>query len=271
MSRDRSAVGLPPIRKSLGQHFLSEPRILGRIADALGLAASDTVIEIGPGRGALTDMLVARAQRTIAIEYDRKLATLLRERFAGNDRVEIVQADVLEVDLGAAARGRYKLVGNVPYYITTPILFHALRPPRADVAVYLVQREVAERIAAQPGDRDYGAISVNVQAAASVEVLFRVPAGAFHPPPKVESAVIRLVPLAEPVITTGEEQRFRVLVRGAFGFRRKQMRRVVRELRELSAADADDLLQCAGIEPDARPETIAPGQFARLLRALPAD
>lgn len=271
MARHASAGDLPPIRKSLGQHFLSDPRILGRIADALELSPTDTVVEIGPGRGALTELLTQRAGRTVAIEYDRKLAEMLRGRYAARAGVTIVEADVLEVDLGAIAGGRYKLVGNVPYYITTPILFHALRVPRPDRAVYLVQREVADRMAARAGEREYGALSANIQAVARVESLFRVPAGAFHPTPKVESAVVRITPLDAPVIHSDEELAYRQLVQGAFGLRRKQMRRVIRELHPMSASDADAVLARAGINTDARPETVAPAHFARLLRALPAD
>jgi 16S rRNA (adenine1518-N6/adenine1519-N6)-dimethyltransferase len=264
--RDRRAA-FPPTRKSLGQHFLSDRRILGRIADALQLQGHETVLEIGPGRGALTDILAARAGRLIAIEYDRALAAMLRERYARHGNVLIAEADVLEVSLGDLAAGPYVLVGNVPYYITTPILFHALAPPRADRAVYLVQREVAQRLVAKPGTKEYGALTVNVSAVARAETLFGVPAGAFAPPPKVESAVVRITPLATPLVAPDEEQRFRVLVQGAFGMRRKQMRRVVRTLFSLDAEQAEDLLARTGIEPEVRPETLSVEQFAALLRA----
>jgi 16S rRNA (adenine1518-N6/adenine1519-N6)-dimethyltransferase len=264
--RRSGAQRLPPVRKSLGQHFLNDKRILGRIADALELSGSETVIEIGPGRGALTDLLVPQARRVYAIEYDRALAHLLRERYAGDDRVTIVEADVLQVELAAIANGPYVLVGNVPYYITTPIIFRGLTRPRPDRAVYLVQREVAERIVAPAGDRDYGALSVNVQAVARTELLFRVPAGAFKPPPKVESAVLRIVPRADPVIGAEEEEPFRQLVQGAFSFRRKQMRRVLRELWKIGAEAAEDLLMQAGIDASARPETLSAEQFARVMR-----
>lgn len=267
--RDRRAA-FPPTRKSLGQHFLSDRRILGRIADALQLQGGETVLEIGPGRGTLTDILASRAGRLIAIEYDRALAALLRERYARHANVLVAEADVLEVSLGELAAGPYVLVGNVPYYITTPILFHALTPPRADRAVYLVQREVAQRLVARPGTKEYGALTVNVAAVARAETLFGVPAGAFAPPPKVESAVVRITPLTTPVITTDEEQPFRVLVQSAFGMRRKQMRRVVRTLYSLDAEQADQLLERAGIEPEVRPETLRVEQFVALIRARSA-
>ena len=257
----------PKPRKWLGQHFLTDPRILGRIADALEITKSDTVVEIGPGRGALTEQLVTRAKRVVAIEIDRDLAKLLREKYAGDDRVTIIESDVLDVNLGEAAGGPYLVAGNVPYNITTPILFHALEHPRAERAVYLVQREVAERVIAEPASEDYGALSANLQALASAELSFRVSAGAFTPPPKVESAVMRIVPRADPLVTAEEEAPYRAMVVGAFGFRRKQMQRVIRELWDLGAEEAAAILRRAGIDPAARPEVLTPVDFARLLRA----
>jgi 16S rRNA (adenine1518-N6/adenine1519-N6)-dimethyltransferase len=256
----------PPTRKSLGQHFLSDRRILGRIADALQLKGGETVLEIGPGRGALTDLLADRAGRLIAIEYDRALAELLRQRYAKRGNVLVAEADVLEVSLGELAAGPYVLVGNVPYYITTPILFHALTPPRAERAVYLVQKEVADRLVAEPGTREYGALTVNVAAVARAESLFKVPAGAFSPPPKVESAVVRITPLNTPLAAPEEERALRTLVQNAFGMRRKQMRRVLRSLWSLDAETAERRLATAGIDPEVRPETLTPSQFVALLR-----
>lgn len=261
------ARGFPPTRKSLGQHFLTDRRILSRIVDALELKGGETVLEIGPGRGSLTEVLAERASRLIAIEYDRALAAILAERYANRDSVTIVEADVLSVNLGEVAGGPYLLVGNVPYYITTPILFHALVPPRSERSVYLVQREVAERLCASPGTGEFGALTVNVGALATAEIMFRVPAGAFKPPPKVESAVVRITPRDVPLIGASEEQPFRTMVQGAFGLRRKQMRRVVRTLFSLDAERADLLLGRAGINPEARPETLSVEQFVALLRS----
>jgi 16S rRNA (adenine1518-N6/adenine1519-N6)-dimethyltransferase len=257
----------PQPRKRLGQHFLTDPRILGRIADALLITTTDTVIEIGAGRGSLTEQLLARARRVMAIEVDRTLAGRLRERYANDARLEVLERDVLDVALGDAAGGPFLLAGNIPYNITTPILFHALERPRPARAVYLMQREVAERVVAAPGSEAYGALSANVQAVARAELLFRVAAGAFTPPPRVESAVLRVTPLAAPLIAADEEERFRATVVGAFGFRRKQMARVVRELWSLGALEAATLLERAEIEPSARPEVLGPADFARLLRS----
>ena len=257
---------LPPIRKSLGQHFLADRRALTRIADALQLTGSETVIEIGPGRGALTDLLATKAGQVIAIEYDRALSAVLRQRYAGTARVSVVESDVLKVSFSELAGLDYVLVGNIPYYITTPILFKALAPPRPRRAVYLVQREVAERIVAAPGAREYGALSANVQGVAHAELLFRVSAGAFQPPPRVDSAVIRIVPRDDPVVGPDQEEALRALVQGAFSFRRKQMRRVVRSLYDIDAERADGILAAADVDPVARPETLSPDDFARVLR-----
>jgi 16S rRNA (adenine1518-N6/adenine1519-N6)-dimethyltransferase len=192
---------------------------------------------------------------------------MLRQRYAKRGNVLIAEADVLEVSLGELAAGPYVLVGNVPYYITTPILFHALAPQRAERSVYLVQKEVADRLSASPGTKEYGALTVNVAAVARAETLFKVPAGAFSPPPKVESAVVRITPLATPLVTPDEERPLRTLVTNAFGMRRKQMRRVLRSIRGVDAETADVILKKAGIDPEVRPETLTPAQFTALLRA----
>jgi 16S rRNA (adenine1518-N6/adenine1519-N6)-dimethyltransferase len=257
--------GFPPVRKSLGQHFLTDLTILSRIADAAELTGSETVIEIGPGRGALTDLLVERAGRLIAIEYDRALAAKLVDRYASRKNVEIIQGDVLSIDFGSLTDGPYRLLGNVPYYITTPIIFQALEPTRPEIAVYLVQREVAERLVAPPGGKEYGALTVNVGSVATVEILFHVPAAAFRPPPKVESAVVRIVPRADPVVPPSEEKAFRAFVQSAFTMRRKQMQRIIRSLKSLDGERATAALVSAGIDPMARPEMLDGAAFARLL------
>jgi 16S rRNA (adenine1518-N6/adenine1519-N6)-dimethyltransferase len=262
------SVDLPHPRKRLGQHFLVDRAALERIADALAPNKDDTVVEIGPGRGALTDLLCARAKRVIAIELDRDLAPYLRDRYRAAGNVEIIERDVLEVNLAEIAGGEFLLAGNVPYYITTPILFHALQPPRAVRAVYLVQQEVAERVVAPPGSRTYGALSVNVQGFAHAELVGRVPSGAFKPPPKVESAILRVTPRTDPVVAAADERAFRTLVQSAFGLRRKQMRRVMRTVAHLDVGASEGVLNAAGIDPECRPETLAPDDFARLLRAL---
>jgi 16S rRNA (adenine1518-N6/adenine1519-N6)-dimethyltransferase len=228
------------------------------------------VLEIGPGRGALTDLLVRRAGRVVAVELDRLLAAKLRERYASDPRLTVVEADVLKVRLADLAGDDFVLAGNVPYYITTPILFQALELPRPRRAVYLVQREVAERTVAPPGSKEYGALSVNVQVVARVEVLRHVPPGAFVPPPKVDSAVMRITPLAEPVVTREEEVGFRAFVQQLFTLRRKQMRRVLRTVAKLDVEHAERALAASGVEPDVRPEMLSPAALATVYRAVVA-
>ena len=180
--------------KKYGQHFLSDPEILGRIVDTLAPGPGDTVVEVGPGRGSLTDVLVARAGRVIAVEIDHILAEQLREKYASRPNVEIIQGDVLETDIAAVAGADFLVIGNVPYYITTPIVFKTLEPPIPRRSVFLVQREVAERMTSQAGEESYGALTVNVAAVAGAEIVMSVPRSAFKPPPKVDSSVVRLTP-----------------------------------------------------------------------------
>ena len=265
----RRSDGLPHARKRFGQHFLRDGRVLDAIVEALGPIEDRTVIEIGPGRGALTDRLVERARRIIAIEIDRDLAAHLRERYAARDNVTIVEADVLNVPLGSLVGDEsYVLAGNVPYYITTPILFHALQPPRPTDAVYLVQREVAERMSASPGSKSYGALSVNLQALSTTELIRDVPPKSFSPPPTVDSAVVRVRPREGSVVEPGLEARFKGFVMAAFGLRRKQLVRVVRTVASLDAEAAAAVIARAGLQPDQRPETLSPSDFARLVGAL---
>lgn len=259
---------MPSPRKRFGQHFLTDRKALHRIADALQLTGSETVLEIGPGRGALTDLLVDRARRLVCIEVDRDLTAHLRARYAARPNVEIVEGDVLKQALGTHARGPYVLTGNVPYYITTPIIFHALASPRPDRAVYLVQREVAERLAAVPGSKAYGALTVNVQTVANVELLGGVSAGSFHPRPTVESAIVRVTPRPEPLVAPDEEQRFRAFVMGLFGQRRRQLARAIRTVAHLGAEDAQAVVARAALDPSARAEDLAPSMLVTLAREV---
>jgi 16S rRNA (adenine1518-N6/adenine1519-N6)-dimethyltransferase len=276
----------PPVLKKYGQHFLSDPRILQGIVDALGPTQADTVVEIGAGRGSLTDILVERSGRVIAIEIDRALASSLRERYANRANVEIVEADVLETNLqqvlgraephsprpgkehDATPVSDFLLIGNVPYYITTPILFKALEPPMARRSVFLVQREVAERIVARAGDEAYGALTVNVAVVARAEQVLSVPRSAFKPPPKVDSVVVRITPLETPLIDAELLPAFRIFVQAAFGLRRKQMQRALRTIRGIPAEEATRILAGAGIDSAARPEVVSPEKFVELFLLL---
>ena len=256
---------MPRAKRRLGQHFLTDPRLLGRIADALGAGPDDTVLEIGPGPGGLTAALAERAGRIVAIEKDRDLVPALRARFP---HATIVEADALETDWSALAGPGALVAGNIPYNITSPLIDKALDPPRPARIVFLVQKEVADRVTAHAGERDYGALSVGVQSVARAERLFTVPAGAFQPRPKVDSAVLRLTPLSEPLVSPAEQGSFRRLVVGLFGFRRKQLARGLRELTGWNPAQVAEVLARVGISPASRPEVVTPEAFAGLLRAL---
>jgi 16S rRNA (adenine1518-N6/adenine1519-N6)-dimethyltransferase len=262
-------------RQRLGQHFLSDPGLLRKIADALDPTPDDVVLEIGPGKGSLTEHLLARGARVVAIEKDRKLADELGRWNAerGTDRLTVVTGDALEVDWQTLAVPRsdfrvprFKVIGNIPYNITTPLIEKALTPPYPERIVFLMQAEVAERLAARPGSKPYGGLSVGVQAQARVERLFAVRAGAFQPPPRVDSAVVRLTPLTEPLIPPADVPAFRRFVTACFSRRRKQLRNVVAGALARPAAEVAAGLASLGLDPAARPETLAPADFVRLLR-----
>jgi len=187
----------PPRKPKLGQNFLVDDQASRRIADSLGNVSQRTVVEIGPGHGAITELLSDRAKRLIAIELDRSLAAELRFRFRDQPRVEVIEADVLETDLSALAPAgeTFDIVGNLPYYITSDILLHLFRAAtdeRVGRAVLMMQREVAQRVAASPGVKEYGLLSATAQMYAQVDELFTLPPAAFNPPPDVFSTVIRL-------------------------------------------------------------------------------
>jgi len=264
-----------PQKPKLGQNFLVDVEAVERIVGALGDLAGRTVVEIGPGRGALTGALAARAGRVVAIELDREFAAGLRGQFDGQrvtpGGVSIVEQDVLQFDFAAAAAeagGRLRVVGNLPYYITSPILLKLAASHAAlDVAVLMVQREVAERVTAGPGSRDYGLLSVTVQMYGPAEQLFTLPPSAFSPPPKVHSTVVRwrFAPrFAELGVDEGGFLRF---LRQAFAQKRKTLNNNLRAA-GVAPADAAAALASAGIAAQARAEAVPVEGLAGLWRAL---
>ena len=260
-------------RKSLGQHFLTDRNLLSRIAAASGASSGDVVLEIGPGKGSLTEALLDTGAMVVAIERDPRMTEVLTRRFAGRD-FALVSTDALEVSWSDVVapwtrEGRpWRVAGNIPYYITSPLLDAALTPPLPASVTFLVQKEVADRVVAGPGHDDYGALSIGIQAVATPTREFLIPAGAFNPPPKVDSAVLHLVPRADPVIGPSDVKAFRRLVASIFSYRRKRMQKALREATGVSAEGAAGILAGAGIDADLRPEVVGVDQFARLLSVL---
>ncbi|MCL6633179.1 MAG: 16S rRNA (adenine(1518)-N(6)/adenine(1519)-N(6))-dimethyltransferase RsmA [Alicyclobacillus herbarius] len=260
------------LKKGLGQNFLIDGRVLNAIVEAADIAETDGVLEIGPGAGVLTQRLAARAKRVVAVEKDQALRPLLAESLAEFPHVRVLFADVLEVDLAGLWSeftdcARVHVVANLPYYVTTPILFHILE---SDVNVsnilVMVQKEVADRLAAPPGGKAYGALSVMVQYRAEVERVVTVSPSSFLPPPGVDSVVVRLT-CRPPVCPAKRLADLQSVVRAAFATRRKTLANALSGGLGLSRDDARELLESAGIQPDRRGETLGLCEFVRLANA----
>jgi 16S rRNA (adenine1518-N6/adenine1519-N6)-dimethyltransferase len=257
-------------RRALGQHFLRDAGIARAIVDLAAPTPNDLVVEIGPGEGALTVELARRAGRVIALEVDAELAARLRPRVPG---VEIVDADARGWDYGTLAAppgGRVLVAGNLPYSVGKPILM-ALVAARTsiDAMVLMLQREVAERVAAVPGSRVYGSLSVLTQIYCDVTLALRVPPGAFRPPPKVDSAVMRLDVLRAPRVPLADERRFHAVVRAAFAQRRKMLANALAASLGQPVEAIRAASESAGIDPARRAETLTIPEFAELARRLP--
>ncbi|MGH8250491.1 MAG: 16S rRNA (adenine(1518)-N(6)/adenine(1519)-N(6))-dimethyltransferase RsmA [Steroidobacteraceae bacterium] len=248
-------------RKRFGQHFLHDPGVIARIVEAINPQPGQRLVEIGPGRGALTLPLLRRCRRLEVIEIDRDLVPGLHRLGEGAGELVVHQGDVLEFDIAALHGGgaKLRLCGNLPYNISTPLLFHLLAASEAVSDMhFMLQKEVVDRMVARPGNKTYGRLTVMLAAACRSEALFKVGRGAFQPPPQVESAIVRLVPHTSEPFPLPDRERFARIVAAAFSMRRKKLRN---GLRGLLAPDAFD---ATGISPDRRPETLAPAEFAKL-------
>lgn len=260
-------------RKALGQHFLTHPPLLARIAAVTAADASHVALEIGPGPGGLTEALLARGATVIAIERDHRMHQALTRRFAGRD-FALVSGDALDFDWPAlvapwtSAGKKLLIAGNIPYNITSPLLTKALTPPLPASVTFLVQREVADRIIAAPGSEHYGALSIGIQAVARATREFAVGKGSFTPPPKVDSALLHIVPREVPLVAPERIVAFRRLVTSLFSYRRKRMLKALREATGLDADHAAAALRSAGIDPDVRAETVVVEAFVALLDTL---
>lgn len=250
-------------RKHLGQNFLYDPFLLRKIVDAAALEANDTVVEIGPGPGSMTRILAERAKRLIAIELDMELYQKLQQEFGQRDNVTLAHADALSFDY--AGVGPFKVVSNIPYYITTPLIFRLLDYRRALRSMTItIQKEVAERIVASPGGKDYGVLSIAVQYHCDAELKFIVRKESFRPVPRVDSAVIHLVVRQDPAVAVDDETLFFRIVKAAFAQRRKMTANALKG----TVPHAKEVLEALGINPMRRPETLSLGEFADIANAV---
>jgi 16S rRNA (adenine1518-N6/adenine1519-N6)-dimethyltransferase len=252
---------LPRPRKRFGQHFLTDRHYLGRIVEAIAPAPGDAMVEIGPGTGLLTAELIARLERLHVVEIDRDLAAALRTRFPP-EKVRVHEGDALEFDF-AALPAPLRVVGNLPYNVSTPILFRiaALEAHVRD-CTFLLQKEVVDRMVAAPATADYGRLSVMLQYRFEMHALLRVPPGAFTPPPKVDSSVVRMVPLGRGRPRARDEKRFEQVVAAAFSQRRKTLRNAA------AALVPPEAFTHAGIDPGRRGETLSVTEFIALSDAI---
>jgi 16S rRNA (adenine1518-N6/adenine1519-N6)-dimethyltransferase len=251
----------PRARKRFGQHFLHDPGVIARIVAAIDPQPRQRLVEIGPGLGALTLPLLDRVGRLEVIELDRDVVPVLVERARGRGELIVHQADVLEFDVAALAGSAraLRLCGNLPYNISTPLLFHVLAAAASLIDMhFMLQKEVVDRMAAQPGGKEYGRLTVMLAAYAEIEALFEVGPGAFTPRPKVWSAIVRLRPAMAPRFDIGDDGVLRMLVTAAFSHRRKTLRNGLKTL-----LTGEEIAAC-GIDPQRRPETLSPAQFGLL-------
>lgn len=256
-------------KKGLGQNFLTSQSIIDTIAKA-ACPDGENVIEIGPGFGVLTDALCRRAKKVVSVEIDERLLPVLQYTLAEHDNVKIINEDVMKADLAKLIADNFadepvSAAANLPYYITTPVIAKLLesRLPFRHIVV-MVQKEVAQRLSAAPGSKDYGAVSVMCQYYSRPQIIAKVPAGLFVPPPKVDSAVLSMTPFSQPPVAVRSEKLFFRTVKAAFSQRRKTLANCISSGFAISKADASAILENAGIVPSRRGETLSLEEFARI-------
>jgi len=259
-------------KKRLGQHFLIDRNILNKVIRTAEVGKEDVVVEVGPGLGEMTEALARLAKRVIAVEIDARLVEILKKKLEDWPNVEVVQSDVLRVDFKSFLKKEehpVKVVANLPYQITTPLLFRFIEARGVfSTFTLMLQREVAERMAASPGGKEYGRLSVLIQMFLDLSVRFFIPPTAFFPSPKVESAVVHMVWKEKPMVDKQDEEWFIKVVKASFGYRRKTLVNALKHSRLPLPESTGSKMEKVGIDPQRRPETLTIAEFIRLAEAL---
>ncbi len=270
IKRELAEYGFTP-RKRWGQHFLVDRNILHKVIRTADLQKGDVILEVGPGLGEMTHVLARQVKKVIAVEIDSKLVEIVRKKTSGSSNVEIIERDILKVNFNQLHKQegqRLKVVANLPYQISTPLLFRFIESRKVFLTLTLMlQREVAERMVAPPGRKAYGPLSVFVQSVSDLSIRFFIKPSAFFPAPKVESAVIHMVWKESPMVGF-EETWFKEVVRGCFGYRRKRLVNALKHSNIPLPADLEQRMERIGIDPQRRPETLTIPEFARLSEAI---
>ena len=271
IKRELSEYGLTP-KKRWGQHFLVDRNILSKVIRTAELERGDVILEIGPGMGVMTLALAPQVKKVIAVEIDRELVKILKEKTADFSNVMVIEGDILKIsfeELYRQGHQQLKVVANLPYQISTPLLFGFIESRDLfSTLTLMLQREVAERMIASPGGKDYGPLSIFTQSVSDLSIQFYIKPSAFFPPPKVESAVIRMVWKERPLVRGEEEGWFKKVVKGCFGYRRKRLINALRHADLVLPEDLEKRIEKIGIDSQRRPETLTIQEFARLADAL---
>jgi 16S rRNA (adenine1518-N6/adenine1519-N6)-dimethyltransferase len=272
--KELSEHGLFPWKR-LGQHFLVDLNILNKVIRAARVGKEDVVVEVGPGLGGMTLALAREVKKVIAIEIDRKLVAILKEKVTGHPNVEVVESDILKVDFKHLFHKEghpIKVVANLPYQISTPLLFRFIESKEAfSTFTLMLQKEVAERMVAPPGRKEYGPLSIFVQMFLDVSIRFIIKPSAFSPPPKVESAVVHMIWKEKPMVQTNDEEWFKKVVKACFGYRRKTLSNALKHSQLSLPEFIESRMERIGIDPRRRPETLTIEEFTKLAEALKPD
>ncbi|MGZ3567557.1 MAG: 16S rRNA (adenine(1518)-N(6)/adenine(1519)-N(6))-dimethyltransferase RsmA, partial [Thermodesulfobacteriota bacterium] len=259
-------------KKRLGQHFLVDRNILNKIIQSAAVGREDTILEVGPGLGQMTLALADRAKKVIAVEIDERLVTILRQKAENYSNVEVIKSDILKVDFKYLFKKEtvpVKVVANLPYQISTPLLFRFIESKEAfsDLTLML-QKEVAERMKASPGRKEYGPLSIFIQTYADVSIQFTIKPSAFLPAPKVDSALVHMAWKEKPMIETDDEEWFKRVVKACFGYRRKTLINALKHSEVSLPESVESRMEKIGIDPRRRPETLTIKEFSKLAEIL---